>query len=85
MHLSLKKDDQAVKTLKGVLRKCEDHLPESNFRHLMFENPFRDTAAIHPRLNFYDGKFGTKFYEGDTEVDSEIPEQGVLCEISDLS
>ena len=35
----------------------------------MFENPFRDTVAIHPRLSFCDGKFAAGFYEGDTEVD----------------
>ena len=68
MPLVFKNSDQTVKTLKEILRKCQDHLPGKDFGKCLYEKPDRGTTTIYPKLRYYGGRFSTGVYEGDTEV-----------------
>ena len=68
MPLVFKNEDQTVDTLKKILQKCKNHLPDNNFGKCLYEKPERKTTTIYPKLKYYEGRYNTGAYEGDTEV-----------------
>ena len=73
-----KNSDQTVKTLREILQKCKDRLPEMNLGKCLYEKPDRGTTTIYPKLRYYSGRFSTSIYEGDTEV-SPLKYLNVRC------
>ena len=68
MPLVFKNSDQTVSTLKEILQKCKDHLPEKEFGKCLYEKPERETTTIYLKLKYYGGRFNTHVYEEDNKI-----------------
>ena len=60
VSMSLILDEESSKTLKGIVRQCEDHLGHPLTKRLFYGN---DDNTIYPKL-----KPDAKFYETDGEI-----------------
>ena len=65
--------------MKKILQKCEDHLSDKKFGKCLYEKPERKATTIYPKLKYYNGRFNTGVYEGDTEV-SPLKYLNVKCD-----
>ena len=61
LSMSLKLDEETLKTLKNIVKECEDHLNSPLTKKLFYGD---DENTIYPKL-----KPSVKFYEVDGEVD----------------
>ena len=73
MPLVFKNEDQTVDTLKKILQKCEDHLPDNNFGKCLYEKPERKTTTVYPKLKYYGGRFNRSIEENSTIRPSRFP------------
>ena len=72
VSMSLVLDEESSKTLKGIVRQCEDHLGHSLTKRVFYGH---DDNTIYPKL-----KPSTKFYEVDGEIDVSKYEEKV-CDV----
>ena len=81
MPLVFKNNDRTVMVLKEILRRCKNHMSENTkaFGRCLYEKPERETATVYPRLDQYDGKFTTKFFEKDDMEVSPLKYLNVRC------
>ena len=66
LPLVLKNDSETLKKLKGVLQKCNGHLPEREFSKCLYEKS--ETTTVYPKIKYYKGKVDTAVYEGHVEI-----------------
>ena len=81
MPLVFKKDDGTVRVLKEILQRCKDHMSRNTkaFGRCLYEKPERETTTVYPRLDQYDGKFKTKFFEKDDVEVNPLKYLNVRC------
>ena len=69
------------KTLKEILQRCKDHLPDIEFGKCLYEKPA--TMTIYPKIRYYKGKFDSTVYEKDVGI-SPRTYLNVKCDVRAL-
>ena len=81
MPLVSRNNGRTVRVLEEILQRCKDHMSENTkaFGGCLYEKPERETTTVYPRLDQYDGKFKTKFFEKDDVEVSPLKYLSVRC------
>ena len=81
MPLVFKNDDETVRVLKEILQRCKDRMSGNTkaFGRCLYAKLERGTTTVYPRLDQYDGKFKTNFFEKDDVEVSPLKYLNVRC------
>ena len=83
LPLVFRNGSQSVRVFNEILQRVKDHMSGSTkaFGKCLYANLERGTTTVHPKLDQYNGKFNTKFFERDDVEVSPLKYMNVRCSV----